>query len=136
VEGVVRATTSYGAFVSLPEYGCDGLIHISELTNRFLARVEDRVRTGDVVMVKVLRIDDRGRVGLSLRKAELSGNARKVELGGDWEASWADLGPRPKRTHYPWEPDPRLFTFDHASLKDVEDRAEHEPDTMGDSRAS
>jgi S1 RNA binding domain len=126
VEGIVTRTATFGAFVSLPGYGRDGLVHISELANRYVVSVEEFIHIGDRVVVKILGVDGRGRISLSLKQAELTGNARKVELGGDWghpwnddgETRWANLGPRPCRTHYPWEPDPCLFTFDHRQFRD------------------
>ena len=45
----------------------DGLVHISELANRRVGRVTDVVQEGDEVHVKVLGIDDRGKVRLSMR---------------------------------------------------------------------
>jgi len=63
IEGTVANTTDYGAFVEL---GSDitGLIHISELSDNYVKRVEDVVRTGDRVTVEVLKIDERGRYKL------------------------------------------------------------------------
>jgi hypothetical protein len=126
VDGVVSRTTSYGAFVFLVNQKRTGLVHISELTNRFVSSVDELIQAGDTVQVKILGVDERGRVSLSLKQAELTGYTRKVELGGDWghpwnddgQTRWANLGPRPCRTHYPWEPDPRLFTFDHTPFRD------------------
>jgi hypothetical protein len=125
VDGVVSRTTSYGAFVFLVNQERTGLVHISELTNRYVSNVDELIQVGDTVQVKILGVDERGRLSLSLKQAELTGYARKVELGGDWghpwnddgQTRWADLGPRPCRTHYPWEPDPRLFTFNHTPFR-------------------
>ena len=58
---------NFGAFVSLPG-GKDGLIHISKLAKERVKSVEDVVKLGDVVTVKVVEIDDKGRINLS-RKA-------------------------------------------------------------------
>ena len=67
--GVVKKTTNFGAFVEfLP--GKEGLIHISELEHRRVNKVEDVLKVGDRVEVKVIKIDDNGRVDLS-RKALL-----------------------------------------------------------------
>ena len=63
LEGVVTNTTDYGAFVELTP-SVTGLIHISELSDEYVRRVEDVVRSGDQVKVEVLRIDDRGRYKL------------------------------------------------------------------------
>jgi polyribonucleotide nucleotidyltransferase len=63
IEGTVANTTDYGAFVEL---GSDitGLIHISELSDNYVKRVEDVVKMGDRVTVEVLKIDERGRYKL------------------------------------------------------------------------
>ncbi len=62
--GTVKNTAEFGAFVELDEGGAMGLIHISELAEGYVNRVEDVVQPGDRVAVKVLRIDDRGRIYL------------------------------------------------------------------------
>ena len=67
--GKVKRIVNFGAFVEILP-GRDGLIHISELENRRVAKVEDVVREGDLVLVKVIGIDDEGKVKLS-RKAAL-----------------------------------------------------------------
>ena len=65
-EGEVKRVTNFGAFVEvLP--GTDGLVHISELAHRRVNRVEEVVKEGDVVKVKVIKIDELGRVNLSLK---------------------------------------------------------------------
>ncbi len=68
--GVVRKIVDFGAFVNIAP-GTDGLCHISELAEARVNRVEDVVKEGDRVMVKVLEIDRQGRIRLS-RKAALS----------------------------------------------------------------
>jgi polyribonucleotide nucleotidyltransferase len=68
-DGIVRRIQSFGAFVEiLPNK--DGLLHISELDTKRVERVEDVVREGDRVRVKVLSVDPEGKVRLS-RKALL-----------------------------------------------------------------
>ncbi len=67
--GKVKTTTAFGAFVEILP-GVEGLIHISELQHGRTERTEDVVKKGDVVTVKLLEVDDRGRMRLS-RKALL-----------------------------------------------------------------
>jgi polyribonucleotide nucleotidyltransferase len=67
--GKVVSILKFGAFVSLPG-GKDGLIHISKLANERVRQVEDVVKLGDEVKVKVIEIDDQDRINLS-RKALL-----------------------------------------------------------------
>jgi polyribonucleotide nucleotidyltransferase len=76
--GKVKRITPFGAFVGiLPNV--DGLVHISELENYRVNRVEDVVNIGDEVKVKVINIDDEGKVRLS-RKALLP-KTEKAERG-------------------------------------------------------
>ena len=67
-EGTVTRIMNFGAFVEvLP--GKEGLVHISQLGPERYNRVEDAVKEGDKVWVKVVEIDDMGRLNLSRRKA-------------------------------------------------------------------
>jgi polyribonucleotide nucleotidyltransferase len=66
--GEVKTIKDFGAFVEcIP--GQDGLLHISELANHRVRSVEDIVKLGEIIPVKVLDIDDRGRIRLSRRAA-------------------------------------------------------------------
>ena len=69
--GKVMRIMAFGAFVEvLP--GKEGLVHISQLEDRRVAKVEDVVKEGDEVLVKVISVDEQGRINLS-RKAALKG---------------------------------------------------------------
>ncbi|MCH7683723.1 MAG: polyribonucleotide nucleotidyltransferase [Gemmatimonadetes bacterium] len=68
-EGPVKSTTAFGAFVEIMP-GTEGLLHISELAHGRVEKTEDVVKKGDIVRVKLLSMDDRGRMKLS-RKALL-----------------------------------------------------------------
>ena len=69
VEGKVVRITDFGAFVEL-EPGLDGLVHISQCATTRVAKVEDAVKVGDVVKVKVLGVDpEKKRISLSIRQA-------------------------------------------------------------------
>jgi len=65
--GKVKTTTAFGAFVEILP-GVEGLVHISELQHGRTDKTEDVVKKGDVVTVKLLEVDERGRLRLS-RKA-------------------------------------------------------------------
>jgi polyribonucleotide nucleotidyltransferase len=80
-EGVVKSTTAFGAFVEILP-GTEGLLHISELQHGRTERTEDVVKKGDKVRVKLLEVDERGRMRLS-RKALIE------KPGGDAEPSRA-----------------------------------------------
>lgn len=67
--GKVARIMKFGAFVELPG-GKDGMVHISKLTHERVNKVEDVVNIGDEVTVKIIEIDNQGRINLS-RKATL-----------------------------------------------------------------
>jgi polyribonucleotide nucleotidyltransferase len=66
-QGRVTKITDFGAFVEILP-GQEGLLHISELAPYRVRRVEDIVRTGQMIPVKVKKIDEQGRIGLSMNK--------------------------------------------------------------------
>ena len=70
-KGTVKTIKDFGAFVEILP-GTDGLVHISELDIKRVTKVTDVVKEGDVIEVKVLDVDNRGRIRLS-RKALLEG---------------------------------------------------------------
>ena len=69
LEGRVTGITKFGAFVSLPD-GSSGLVHISEIANTFVNDVHDYVSEGQTVKVKVIGINENGKINLSIKKAE------------------------------------------------------------------
>lgn len=69
VEGVVTGITNFGAFVELPG-GKVGLIHISEVADVYVRDVKDFLKERDNVKVKVLSIDERGKIGLSIKQLQ------------------------------------------------------------------
>jgi polyribonucleotide nucleotidyltransferase len=75
--GKVKRIEKFGAFVEIFS-GKDGLVHISELAEERIRKVEDVVALGDEILVKVLDIDNQGRVNLS-RKAVLKEQREKEE---------------------------------------------------------
>lgn len=86
VEGTVARIAPFGAFIEL-EQGIDGLLHISQISLNRIARVEDELRIGDKVTVKVLEVDgQKKRISLSrkeLLKEEQELNNPKVEIEED-----------------------------------------------------
>ncbi len=69
VEGVVTGITNFGAFVELPG-GKVGLIHISEVADVYVRDVKDYLKEQDRVKVKVLSVDERGKIGLSIKQLQ------------------------------------------------------------------
>lgn len=77
VKGVVTRTVDFGAFVKL-EDGVEGLIHISQLSHRHVAKTEDVVSAGDEVEAKIISLDPEAkRIGLSIRELEPKPEVKK-----------------------------------------------------------
>ncbi|WP_428309231.1 polyribonucleotide nucleotidyltransferase [Hydrocarboniphaga sp.] len=70
-EGKVAKLMDFGAFVTILP-GKDGLVHISQLADKRVEKVEDVVKEGQVVRVKVLEVDKQGRVRLSMKAVDLA----------------------------------------------------------------
>jgi polyribonucleotide nucleotidyltransferase len=87
-EGPVKNCTTFGAFVEIMP-GTEGLCHISELAEGRTENTEDVVKKGDIVRVKLLSIDEKGRLRLS-RKAALAEDAQAEEDGADDAGSDSD----------------------------------------------
>ncbi|WP_027407369.1 S1 domain-containing RNA-binding protein [Anaerovibrio sp. RM50] len=69
VEGVVSGITNFGAFVNLPE-GKVGLVHISEVADVYVNNVSEFLKEQDNVKVKVLSVDEKGKIALSIKRAQ------------------------------------------------------------------
>jgi S1 RNA binding domain protein len=89
VEGVVTSIASFGAFVQLPE-GKTGLVHISEVADHYVEDIKQYLKEKDKVKVKIIAIDSRGKISLSIKQAgtHLKKATRPVEI--DWEAEKRD----------------------------------------------
>ncbi len=68
-EGKVTGIMNFGAFVSLAG-GKSGLVHISEIANTFVKDVHDYLQVGQTVRVKVLAINEQGKINLSIKAAQ------------------------------------------------------------------
>ena len=66
-EGTVARIVDFGAFINILP-GKDGLVHISQIANERVENVSDHLKEGDVVRVKVLDVDQRGRIKLSIKE--------------------------------------------------------------------
>jgi S1 RNA binding domain protein len=69
VEGTVTGITHFGAFVSLPN-GKTGLVHISEVADAFVRDIKEYLKENDKVRVKILSLDEKGKIGLSIKQAQ------------------------------------------------------------------
>lgn len=67
--GKVTGITNFGAFVQL-ETGDTGLVHISEVADSFVKDIHEFIKVDDELKVKVLNVDDNGKIGLSIKQAK------------------------------------------------------------------
>ncbi len=68
LSGKVTGITHFGAFVLLPE-GVTGLVHISEISDQYVKDIHEYLKVNDEVTVKVIHVDNDGKIGLSIRQA-------------------------------------------------------------------
>ena len=69
VEGKITGLAKFGAFIDLGD-NKTGLVHISEVSDKFVEDIKDELKVGQVVTVEVLSIDDDGKIALSMRNRE------------------------------------------------------------------
>lgn len=98
LEGKVTGITKFGAFVALPG-GRSGLVHISEIAYSYVSEVSEHLKEGQEVKVKVINIDDAGRINLSIKKAmdpppRPEGQGRQGRPGGGSRAPRGFVPPR------------------------------------------
>jgi small subunit ribosomal protein S1 len=90
VEGTITKLTKFGAFASIDgieDFDMEGLIHISELSDRHIEHPREVVSEGDALTMRIIRIEqDRKRIGLSLKKVDSSEYADM-----DWKAALEDF---------------------------------------------
>ena len=67
-DGTVTGLSKFGAFVKL-DNGTSGLVHISEVASEYVSDISQHLAEGDKVKVKVLEINEKGKVSLSIKKA-------------------------------------------------------------------
>lgn len=69
LQGKVTGITNFGAFVELPS-GTTGLVHISEVAENYVKDINEFLKVGDEVEVKIINIEKDGKIGLSIKKAK------------------------------------------------------------------
>ncbi|MDF2502971.1 MULTISPECIES: S1 domain-containing RNA-binding protein [Clostridium] len=108
LEGTIINITNFGAFVEVE--GKTGLVHISEVADTFVKDIRDYLKEQDKVKVKVLAVDDNGKISLSIKQASIPKKTCKpVDI--DWSKN-----SKPKQGGADFED--RLSRF----LKDSEER--------------
>ena len=95
VEGKITGIANFGAFVELPE-GAVGLVHISQISEKYVKDINEVLKVGDQVKVKVLGLNDKGKYDLSIKAAN------KTEYASSRPLLMA--GPRERRGRDPMHP--------------------------------
>ena len=104
---MITGITKFGAFVELPG-GITGLVHISEIADEYVKDINDFFKKADRVKVKVLSVENSGKIGLSIRQAsegysKVANNNRRKPTAVS-KASFED-----KMNHFLKESDERLL---------------------------
>lgn len=122
LEGKVVSIVPFGAFVSLPG-GETGLVHISEVASSYVQNVSEYLSENQTVKVKVISIDEKGKISLSIKKAVSEGKkTRKSSFGErpkgpirpadiDWQSSYSqssDMSFEDKMSKFKSDSDERM----------------------------
>jgi uncharacterized protein len=119
LEGRVSNVTNFGAFVDIGVHR-DGLVHVSELTHRWVADPREAVKVGEIVKVKVLEVDyQRERIGLSIKALQQPPAEGRPATGSaargnrpDRNVPQGGQGPRPPMKPQPQPPKPSTTVDD------------------------
>ncbi|XFA98440.1 S1 RNA-binding domain-containing protein [Candidatus Izemoplasma sp. B36] len=79
VKGRITSIKPYGAFVKVDE-SIDGLIHISEISDRFVRSIEDYLSVGDIVTLKVLSVSREQKLSLSYKSENKNGRKKRETI--------------------------------------------------------
>lgn len=76
VEGKITGLANFGAFVDLGD-DKTGLVHISEVSDKFVEDINDELKVGQIITIEVLSVDDDGKIALSMRDREKEAEEKK-----------------------------------------------------------
>ncbi len=121
LEGKIVNVMPFGAFVALPE-DKTGLVHISEISSEYVEDINTCIKRGDVVKVKVIKIEDTGKISLSIKKAEEKKREKKKEekpqkpaiirpADIDWSRKDEDLSFEDKLSKFKQDSDEKMLSL-------------------------
>jgi S1 RNA binding domain protein len=87
IEGKVAGITNFGAFVRLPN-GKIGLVHISEIADEYVKNINTYLKENQKVKVKIISIDEKGKISLSIKKANEEINQQNTKSKKPEEIDW------------------------------------------------
>ncbi|KGX83479.1 S1 domain-containing RNA-binding protein [Pontibacillus marinus] len=117
LQGKVTGITNFGAFVELPN-GSTGLVHISEVADNYVKDINDHLSEGDQVEVKVINVENDGKIGLSIKKAQENYKSKPNNRGGGGGRKGGGGKGKNDRAQRPENFESKMNRF----LKDSEDR--------------
>ena len=123
VEGVITAVMQFGAFVDIGG-GESGLVHISEISSKYIKDINDVVKKGDTVKVKIKKIDDDGKISLSMKQASARTMREPEKKTSPRPDSFDWSAPAEEEMSF----EDRLLRFKHESeeiIRDSKRRMEH-----------
>ncbi|MGN0468319.1 MAG: S1 RNA-binding domain-containing protein [Acutalibacteraceae bacterium] len=110
VDGKVTGMTGFGAFVSLPD-GSSGMVHISEVSSSYVKDIKDFLTEGQDVKVKIIGINEQGKISLSIKKATEEKNAHRTFKGNSDQR-------RPRRANV-WQGQQEKPASENMSFEDM-----------------
>ncbi len=102
VDGTVTGITNFGAFIQLPD-GKTGLCHISEIADEYVKNVKDYLEEKQTVKVKIIEVNGKGKVSLSIRKANENPETKpekKLERKPERKPANVEVRPKPVNTGF------------------------------------
>lgn len=90
LSGTIEHMAPYGVFVRL-ESGQKAMVHISELSHNYVKKVEDVVEAGQKITAKVIKIDEKGRIDLSIKALQVKETRPPVQREDDFEKKLANF---------------------------------------------
>ena len=111
-EGIVSGITNFGAFIALPG-NVVGLVHISEVADAYVKDIKDYLKEQDKVLVKVINIDPKGKIGLSIKqaKSQAPGESAAVAAAPSVRRDRPPARPAPPAGGRTMSPSPRSAGF-------------------------
>ncbi len=109
-EGKVTGITKFGAFVEI-EGNITGMVHISEVSNTFVNDINEVLQKGQAVKVKVIKIDESGKIGMSIKRTEERPKTdKRGSFGKDKESSGQKSFAPKKPVKAKKEPEPVYYS--------------------------
>ena len=97
VEGKITGLAKFGAFVDLGD-NKTGLVHISEVSDKFVEDINDELKVGQIITVEILSIDSDGKIALSMRDREKEAEQKKAaKTEGSKDRGRGSSRPAPSR---------------------------------------